>query len=66
MPASGPTPDPLRRLGIEEVKERLELSNLALGAGELHAPDIDTCCCCKINEPEPTPEDADDGGDDRE
>lgn len=46
-----PSDQSLRRLGIEEVKERLELSHLALGASELQSPDIDTCCCCKINDP---------------
>lgn len=44
-------PENLRRLGIEEVKERLELSSLAPTAGALESPDIDTCCCCKINDP---------------
>jgi hypothetical protein len=66
MHAPCPQNDSLRRLGIEEVKERLELSSLALGGGELQSPDIDTCCCCKINEPEPDPEDGGGGGEDQE
>jgi hypothetical protein len=64
MHAPRPHEDSLRRLGIEEVKERLELSNLALGAGELQNPDIETCCCCKINDPLPDPEDAPPDSDD--
>ncbi|MEZ4386282.1 MAG: hypothetical protein R3D98_01640 [Candidatus Krumholzibacteriia bacterium] len=45
------TSDHLRRLGIEDVKERLELSTLSPAASAFESPDIDTCCCCKVNDP---------------
>ncbi len=58
--------DKLQSLGIEEVRERLELSNLTPIADQLQTPDIDKCCCCKIN-PDPTDSPAapsDGGGED--
>ncbi len=45
-------PENLRRLGIEDVKERLELSTLTPAAGAFESPDVDTCCCCKVNDPQ--------------
>ncbi len=51
MDESRRTPEHLRRLGIEDVKERLELSTLSPAAGAFANPAIDTCCCCKINDP---------------
>ncbi len=61
MPNSPHHTDDLRRLGIEDVRERLELSSLMPNAGTLESPDIDTCCCCKINDP--IRPDNDDGAD---
>lgn len=54
-------PESLRRLGIEEVKERLELSTLSPAAGAFDSPDLDKCCCCKIND-DPIPDDPYEGG----
>ena len=56
--------DTLESLGIEDLKERLEISPLLAGAGSegVHADAPETCCCCKIlPEPEdaPPPEDFD-------
>lgn len=41
-------PESLRRLGVEEVKERLELANLSLAGGAFESVDLENCCSCKI------------------
>jgi len=56
------TLESLRRLGIEEVKERLELSTLSPAASTFDSPDLDKCCCCKIN-PDPIPDNPHEGDD---
>lgn len=40
----------LESLGIEELKERLEVSPLLVGTGGdgTESPDMDNCCTCKI------------------
>jgi len=59
-----PLPENLRSLGIEELKERLELSTLAPVVGEFHTAQIDDCCCCKIgpDNPDNPPPPGDDRG----
>lgn len=54
------TPESLRRLGIEEVKERLELSTLTPAASSFESSDLEQCCCCKLNDP--IPDDPTEGG----
>jgi len=60
-PDRRPLPESLESLGIEELKERLEVSPL-LGAGEVHGQDIETCCSCKMPPPRPDAPDDDGGG----
>lgn len=45
--------DSFRRLGIEEVKERLELAILSPAGGMFESPDLNDCCCCKNEHPDP-------------
>ena len=52
-PRQRPLPDTLHSLGIEELKERLEISPLLPG-GPIQGPHLDNCCSCKIPE-DPAP-----------
>ncbi len=51
-----PLPDTLTSLGVEELKERLEISPL-LTVGDIQEPHLDNCCSCKIPE-DPAPSDS--------
>ncbi|HOX24507.1 MAG TPA: hypothetical protein PLL30_01960 [Candidatus Krumholzibacteria bacterium] len=53
----GPRTDPLRRLGIEELRERLEMSPLfGIGAADAEDSQADICCTCKNRWPQPDPD----------
>ena len=57
-----PLPDTLTCLGIEELRERLEISPL-LADPNIQGQDLENCCSCKIpNDPAPdSPGDTDIG-----